>query len=382
MSSDLSFSVELAAERSSERYYLEKKLQKYGLFYSPLEKRLEKFGLKHFPSNTLINSLTSLRNDAYNILDALIETGYKYYNGNEYFKISDDNLSSALNLLDFEDSPNNYLNVFRKLKEKLDYKTVNISFIEQLFQIDIIFKMSRFKGDVCRAIDLLAEIGYSLRTFKGKKRLLYEELDIIRDLAQVDADNFLKTFYKLKEKLGYKTIHVRPSNILGSNSSSRDQIGKIIEVSKLGNVCEAIEAFSGWRNLDVNAYGKDNSLHAGGLRIEKKVDKMPPWGIMDVSRDFKKYKIDKKKGITYKDVEIINYISDGLWEKSLGNIKSCFYKESSEKFIDFFKSLSADEKKRVIKVIFNCNKTNNQEITEWLDKNEPELVREVGLSLV
>jgi len=387
MSGDLSYSVELAAERSSERYYLEKRLQKHGLSYGPLENRLKKLGLKRYPSDYLLYSLESLKNNAYNMLDALVESGYKYYDREEYFIVNDNSLSSVLNLLDAEqDTPNKYANVFRKLKEKMGYKTVNVS--EQIFQVDRVFKISRFKGDVCKAIDVLAEVGFSFRTFGGKKIILYEELYVIRDLAQTDTDKFLKTFYKLKEKLGYKTINVQfPESF---NKNSMGQIEKIIELSGIGNVCEAIDAFSEWRNLDVNAYGKDNSLHAGGLRIdEKKVDKLPPWGVTDISRDFKKYKIDNKKGLTDKDVQIIKHISDELWKKALENIIPCFYsfprtsyKENLQCFIECFKSLSAEEKKKALKGVFNCKKVTNEEVIRWLDENEPELVREVGIGLI
>ena len=387
MSDALSYSVELAAERSSERYYLEKRLQKHGLSYDSLENRLKKLGLKRYPSDYLLYSLESLKNNAYNMLDALVESGYKYYDREEYFIVNDNSLSSVLNLLDAEqDTPNRYANVFRKLKEKMGYKTVNVS--EQIFQVDRVFKISRFKGDVCKAIDVLAEVGFSLRTFSGKKIILYEELDVIRDLAQTDTDKFLKTFYKLKEKLGYKTINVQfPKSF---NKNSMGQIEKIIELSGIGNVCEAIDAFSEWRNLDVNAYGKDNSLHAGGLYIDgKKVDRLPPWGITDISRDFKKYKIDKKKGITNKDVEILRYISDRLWKDCLEGLKyleilsPCFYLQGNSKnFIECFQHLNTDDKKRIIRSIFKCEKASNEEVTRWLDENEPELVREVGLGLV
>lgn len=382
MSDTLEYLVELAAERSSERHRLEKKLQKPGLYYNLLEHQLEKLGRKGPPSDTIIDCLKSLKHDGRNILDALIESGYKCQSSLYY--PSDVSLSSALYLLDTEmDTPSKYLNVFRKLKEKLGYKTVNVLYArEQINQVDEIFKISRFKGDVCKAIDALTESGYNLATLGSKAWICYRDKDAIQEVAISGPENYLKAFRKLKKKLGYKSIPVTKSFL---NELAYDQVHRIIKISQIpSDVCKAIDAFTEWRNLDVDAYGKDNSLHAGGLRIgEKKVDRLPPWGDINLSRDFKKYKIDKKKGITQKDVEILKYLSDNLWEDCLNILTPCFYREpDSNLFIKCFESLSIEEKKAALKGVFNCDKTNDPAIIAWLDKNYPDLVREVGLSII
>ncbi len=331
MSGDLSYSMELAAERScleSALQYSETLVRPSGLYANILNYQLKKLGLKGPHSIGIINSLVSLKHDPRNILDALIESGYKYYNGDEYFIINDNQLSSALDMLDVEGAPGKYLNVFRKLKEKLSYKTVDVS--EQLLQVDKISKISRLKGDVCRAIDILAEVGYSLSTFKGKKMLLYEELDVFRDLAQVDADKFLKTFHKLKEKFKYKSIR-----------RSSGEIDCILAISQISGYSNAID-----------------SLAETGYKI-------------------------KKIGLTSADIEEIKHTSDRLWKEALEDFTPCLYKNSPVEFIEYFKGLGVEDKKVVIKSIFNCNEIfNDHGVVTWLDENEPELIREVGLSLV
>ncbi len=331
-----------------------------------------------------ILQISELRGDVWGAIDALVKSGYK-------IDLSKKTLFSNASLVErlAKRDISKYLAIFNKLKEKFDYKTVNLG-DEPGNQVDGLIDLAQTKGDVCKAIDALAESGYKLATLYRKAWVCYHDASAIRAVATNGPENYLKVFKKLKEKLGYNTVRAAESKG-GLNDLSYEQVQKIIEISQIpGNVCEIINTLAEWRNLDVNAHGKDNSLHAGGLRIgEKKVDKLPPWGVTDVSRDFKKYKIDKKKGLTDKDVQIIKYISDELWKKALENIIPCFYsfprtsyKENLQCFIECFKSLSAEEKKKALKGVFNCKKVTNEEVIRWLDENEPELVREVGLSLV
>jgi hypothetical protein len=58
-----------------------------------------------------------------------------------------------------------------------------------------------------------------------------------------------------------------------------------------------------------------------------------------------------------------------------------FYKKNSDKFIEYFPKQTALSKKMILKEIFKCDFV-NEEVIRWLDKEESELVREVGLSLV
>lgn len=58
-----------------------------------------------------------------------------------------------------------------------------------------------------------------------------------------------------------------------------------------------------------------------------------------------------------------------------------FYKENSDKFIQYFQGRSPENKKKILKQIFECDFT-NEKVIEWLNKKESSLVREVGISLV
>ncbi|MDP2908810.1 MAG: hypothetical protein Q8N77_03305 [Nanoarchaeota archaeon] len=71
-----------------------------------------------------------------------------------------------------------------------------------------------------------------------------------------------------------------------------------------------------------------------------------------------------------------------LWSKGFKDIRLDYtqiYKGDTESFIEYFKSISADRKKIVLKDLLDCNHI-NKGVIEWLDSNEPGLVREVGLN--
>ena len=57
------------------------------------------------------------------------------------------------------------------------------------------------------------------------------------------------------------------------------------------------------------------------------------------------------------------------------------YKDDAESFIAYFSSKETEEKKKLIEHMINCDFTNEKVIT-WLDKNESELVRDVGLKQI
>ncbi len=59
------------------------------------------------------------------------------------------------------------------------------------------------------------------------------------------------------------------------------------------------------------------------------------------------------------------------------------YKNDALSFIEYFSDLRTEEKERIIKkMLKEENLEENKEVSAWLDKNESELVRHVGLSLV
>lgn len=341
--------------------------------YGPL-RRSEK--IKYFASHAHeILQILEMKGDVWGATAALVKSGYEVNFSNKTL-FNNVLLVGGLAKCDVK----KYLDVFNKLREKFNYKTVNLE-KECYDQVERLIKLSQVKGDVCKAIDALAESSYKLAKFGSKAWICYRDKDAIREVAISGPENYLKAFMKLKKKLGYNTIPLTKDWL---NERAYDQVRRIIEISQILGSCKAIDAFAEWRNLDVDAYRKDMGLHAGGLKIdERKVDKLPPWGDLNLSHDFKNYKIDKKKGITQKDVEIIKYISDNLWEDCLNILTPCFYREpDSNLFIKCFESLSIEEKKAVLKGVFNCDKTNDPVIIAWLDKNYPDLVREVGLGLV
>ncbi|MBL7100380.1 MAG: hypothetical protein ISS23_00325 [Nanoarchaeota archaeon] len=59
---------------------------------------------------------------------------------------------------------------------------------------------------------------------------------------------------------------------------------------------------------------------------------------------------------------------------------SKLYENNAEEFMDYFSILEAEEKEGVLRLVYN-SECKNEEIISWLDKNEPELVKKVGLDL-
>ncbi len=71
-----------------------------------------------------------------------------------------------------------------------------------------------------------------------------------------------------------------------------------------------------------------------------------------------------------------------LWSqgfKSIGMDYIRLYKEDASIFIDYFKNRSQEEKKIIMKDIMECEHVNENAIN-WLNENESELIREVGLN--
>ncbi len=69
-----------------------------------------------------------------------------------------------------------------------------------------------------------------------------------------------------------------------------------------------------------------------------------------------------------------------LWSKGFKDIELDylnFYKENTEIFIDYFSKRSVLEKKVILQDIMSCEFV-NEEVANWLNQNEAELIREVG----
>lgn len=71
-----------------------------------------------------------------------------------------------------------------------------------------------------------------------------------------------------------------------------------------------------------------------------------------------------------------------LWEKGFKGVSLDYlklYREDHTGFIEYFSSRSKEGKKAILEGILECDYMNHKAI-EWLDMNEPELIKEAGLS--
>jgi len=71
-----------------------------------------------------------------------------------------------------------------------------------------------------------------------------------------------------------------------------------------------------------------------------------------------------------------------LWSKGFQNIELDYvsmYKDDAGIFIDYFSKKSVQEKKVILKDIINCDFV-NEKVADWLNHNESDLLREVGLN--
>lgn len=71
-----------------------------------------------------------------------------------------------------------------------------------------------------------------------------------------------------------------------------------------------------------------------------------------------------------------------LWSKGFKDINLDYvnmYKKDANIFIDYFSKRDPEEKKVIIKDVMNCDFV-NEKVADWLNQNEPDLLREVGLN--
>lgn len=71
-----------------------------------------------------------------------------------------------------------------------------------------------------------------------------------------------------------------------------------------------------------------------------------------------------------------------LWSKGFHNIELDYvsmYKDDANTFIDYFTKRSVQEKKVILKDIIGCDFV-NEKVADWLNQNEADLLREVGLN--
>lgn len=78
-----------------------------------------------------------------------------------------------------------------------------------------------------------------------------------------------------------------------------------------------------------------------------------------------------------------NPINDSfLWSKGFKDVGMDYlrlYREDAETFIDYFRSRNPEEKKVIMKDIMECEHVNEKAIN-WLNENEPDLIREVSFN--
>jgi hypothetical protein len=55
------------------------------------------------------------------------------------------------------------------------------------------------------------------------------------------------------------------------------------------------------------------------------------------------------------------------------------YRDDTKRFIKFFSKIDQNRKKGLLNEIFSCD-YENKEVIEWLNKNEADLLREVGFN--
>jgi len=188
----------------------------------------------------------------------------------------------------------------------------------------ILYGISNDSNTVLEFEDVLKELG------------LNPSKNFIDKLKQADIRRFPDVFKRLRDKLGYK-------------GTTYNQVNKIIKISQLeGDILGSIDALA------------DSNYRKSKL---SKIDK----NYMEKIRNFIQELENQKKLSLEKELE------------NLSSSHLCLYKGSAEIFIDYFSNLiCVEEKKNILRSIFNCD-YNNQEIIDWLDKHEIELVREVGL---
>ncbi|MDP2906429.1 MAG: hypothetical protein Q8O03_00665 [Nanoarchaeota archaeon] len=97
-----------------------------------------------------------------------------------------------------------------------------------------------------------------------------------------------------------------------------------------------------------------------------------------LSKDLQEKVVESLKNCSNKKLSYDSF----LWSKDFKSIKldyMNFYKENTGIFIEYFSKRNPEEKKVIIKDVMDTDFV-NEEVVEWLNQNESELIREVGLN--
>lgn len=229
---------------------------------------------------------------------------------------------------------NKFLKVFRKLKSTFNYKKVS----ENYGEIEKIVQICEMKGDVFKAIDFLDKLGYKLRSMLGKKYVGVDDVMSIDKIINSENDKLLKTFGYLKQ-LGYKGV------------KDYYDLRKLVSISEI----------------------KNNGAYPDlGFIIKNKGQ---------VSESKVERNLFSNKRIKWINVDSIEKRANALLKEQLASLyidNACVYRKGIKTFVRYFSELGCEEKESALRGIFNCG-YENKEIISWLDENESDLVRKVGL---
>jgi len=157
--------------------------------------------------------LSKTDGDIRDTIEVLAESGYQI---NKSFSHRNLNTIKEVNECKTE-----YLNIFRKLKNKLKYKGVNKSHRD----VEYLIKLSTSKDNIMKAIDALAESGYYMDSTSNSKSGFIRIEEISKN-----TNHYLAILKKLNAKLDYQ-----------GTKGSLEEVDTLIELSKIENAIEAID---------------------------------------------------------------------------------------------------------------------------------------------
>ena len=312
----------------------------------------------------------------------------------------------------------------KKLKEFI--KTLDI--IKDVFNKEKI-KYKAGKGSKILKLSKLENLTDILNTLKEInyfKQNISETISVADSLKNTDLEKFRNTYNTLKKHFKYRTINLDDCWSHYDTDGTEGQIRRITQISKLKNIHKTIEtlANNGYHLDKAETYGdfsrSKQYISKADLKLFTKISRndilLEKYNYIVKTLNSLKYKVrersqfmdvadlcylegdvcramgtlqgykpKKPKWITQEDIQKIGKIAKELWEKELEHLKlehTCLYKENNQQFIEYFSNIkTVEEKKKILEAILNCPH-NNETIAEWLNNNESELVKEVGLEMI
>lgn len=246
-----------------------------------------------------------------------------------------------------------FLKFFKKFQSCFNPGKKRLDFYKP-YQENII-ELYRMRGDLENMMETLADSGYKLDRYfnidlRIVKSVFQGDINIFEDLLRNDLfKKYSAVFNALKKGLGYKSV-----SSYGKREEMRNQTGTIIKLSQSdGDIVGAIYVLA--------------------------------------SND---YKINEKRGIIKSEVEFIENITKeiekGKSRREGGSHIYLYKKGNVEIFKKYFSDLSSNDKGRVLESIFKYEYNSDEQnmgsnkkgIQEWLEKEYPEIVREIGIKSV